>query len=416
MAAEDRIADYRVQAGFGGGIGGRFTIGASLIGGTDVFPSQWTEFFDGPDDDLTDDIAEGSTIDISRGWDSQLASLESGKCSATVLKTSQIYWYDPNDPRSPLFSLDPGFVPMRPFRVIDSTDNWATEKGMFYGFIRDASYDPETGFCTIQAEDLLLWMQRVENPVIPPASGISSSQAVGMLLDSFGFTDPAFRSLSSTPAITSMNFSADGSTTALDLLTAVLDAEQGFAYVDGAGVFHFEDRYARDRRRVASYSFSTELTDINSRASADAIANRVTVTATATGNPQVAEDTASIQSYGVGDAASVTSDYLPDDVSAAALAVLIMHRFKDPHPPQQGTIYNENATLLATQLGLELQQRLSVSGTDVYLERVEHKIAAGGVDLSTSILVSQVPDELAFIIDSSIVADDAALVGDYLGG
>ena len=417
MSAEDRIADYLLQAGFGGGIGGRFTIGSSLLSGTDILPSAWTEFFNGPDDDLTNDVADGSTIQISRGWDSVLASVESGKCSATVLKPSAIAHYDPNDPASPMYSLTPGFVPMRPFRLIASNDVWATSHGLFYGFIRTADYNPDTGECVIQAEDLMLWLSRIENPVISPVSGISSSQAVGLLLDSFGFTDPGFRSLSATPSVTSMNFSGDGTVTALDLLKGIIDAEQGYAFVDGNGVFHFEDRYARDRRRVASYAFSAELTNINSRASADAIANRVTVTSSVTGHAQIAEDPTSIQNFGVGDATNITSDYLPDDVSAAALAYLIMRRLKDPHPPQTGTIYNETAALLATQLGLELQQRLTIDGVDVFLERLEHVIGAGGVQLATTVLVSQVPATLAFEIGVSTLADPAVIpaVADYLG-
>jgi hypothetical protein len=236
-----------------------------------------------------------------------------------------------------------------------------------------------------------------------------------LILDSFGFTDSGFRQLSSTPSITSMDFVADGTVSAPDLLKGVLDAEQGFAFVDGNGVFHFEDRYARDRRRVASYAFSVELTDINSRASADAIANRVTVTSAATGLPQIAEDPASIHDFGVGDATSITSTYLPNDVSSRALAILIMRRLKDPHPPQTGTIFNETAALLATQLALELQQRLTIDGVDVFLERLEHVIAAGGMTHSTRILVSSVPEAMAFIIGPSKLSDPAVTTtADYL--
>jgi len=81
-------------------------------------------------------------------------------------------------------------------------------------------------------------------------------------------------------------------------LKGVLDAEQGRAFVDRNGAFHFEDRYARERRTTASYAFSTELFAIDSRAAADTIGNRVTVTAGA-GTPQVAQDTASIRNFGV---------------------------------------------------------------------------------------------------------------------
>lgn len=416
MADLDRVADYRVKIGMGGGIGGRFTIGVSTIGGLDIISNQWTEFFNGPDDDVTDYI--DGDVSIVRGWDGLLASLQSGRLSFTLEDPpGSIGYFDPNDSSSPLFTDDPGLDAMRPVVVQASTDGWVTTKGLCYAFIRDADYDtdpasPGYATCKIQAEDLLLWLQRVKNPEIALATGITSSQAVGLILDSFGFTDPAFRALSSTPALTSIDFEADGTTSALDLLRGILDTEQGRAYVDGNGVFHFEDRYARDRRRTASSVFAGELTAISSRVRADDIKNRVFVTKTG-GTTGVAEDLASEQTYGIGDGPSITTDYLPSDASAAALAELILKRIKDPHPPQRCTIDNESLAMIQTQLVLELQNRVTISGVDCFVERIEHVIRGGGNDHTTTLLVAAAPSKTAFLIGYSLLLASGA-DGDYI--
>lgn len=410
---EDRIADHRLEISFGGGIGAPFRFGKSAFSSTDVFEKAWVSRFTGPRDDVTDDVAEGALTTITRGLDQRLQSITAGQYTTTLIKPSNISYFDPNDPTSPLFLSDPGFVTMRPLRHRSSYDDGATWQGMFYGFLRDAEYDPETGLCRIVAEDLFLWMQRVDNPIIPLQTGITSSQAVGLILDSFGFTDPVMRNLSTLPTITSMNFSADGTVGTLDLLKGVLDAEQGRAFVDGDGVFHFEDRYARERRRTASYVFATELIDITSRASADDIGNRVTVTKTG-GVPQVKIDTPSKDTYGASDITSLTSPYLPSDTAAGSLAALILKRSKDPHPPQVGAIYNEDLTVVTSQLLLELQDRATFSGTDGYVERLEHVIAPGGIDLKTTLFVSKVPATSVFQFAISKIAAVGDLTADYI--
>lgn len=398
----------------GGGIGAPFRFGKSAIGGTDAFESAWVSRFTGPHDDVTDYVAENSQIQITRGLDTKLQALEAGQYRVTVINPANISYFDPNEPTSPLFASDPGFVPMRPLRHRSSYDNAATWQGMFYGFIRDAQYDPNTGLCTILAEDLLLWMQRVDNPVIALQTGITSSQAVGLILDSFGFSDPTMRSLSALPSITNISFSADGTKSALDLLKELLDAEQGRAYVDGDGVFHFEDRYARDRRTTPSFAFSTELADISSRASADDIGNRVTVTKTGFG-ANVATDNASIAAYGIGDITAITSPYFATSTAAGSLAVLILRRRKDPHPPQSGTVYNERLPVLTSQLLLELQDRATFSGSDGYIERLEHTIDAGGINLQTTVYVSKVATTHAFAVGSSKFAAAGDTTADYFG-
>lgn len=413
MAAEDRIADHRLEMSFGGGIGSPFRFGKSTFTGTDVFEGAWATRFTGPYDDITDYVADGSQVQITRGLDQKLQSIESGTYRATLINPANISFFDPNDPTSPLFTSDPGFVPMRPIRHRSSYDNGASWQGMFFGFLRDAEYDPETGLCSIVCEDLFLWMQRLDNPVIPLQTGITSSAAVGLILDSFNFSDPLMRNLSTLPAITNISFSADGTKSALQLLTEILEAEQGRAYVDGDGVFHFEDRYARDRRLTPSYSFNTELADISSRASADDIGNRATVTKTG-GIPQIAIDTASKNTFGAGDITSIDSPYFRSDTAAGGLAVLIVKRRKDPHPPQMGSVYNERVGVLTSQLLIELQDRATFTGTDGYVERLEHVIGAGGVDLKTTVYVTRVPTQRSFAFGFSKFAAVGDLTADYI--
>jgi hypothetical protein len=401
--AEDRIGDYRVEIGFGGGIGGRFRLGYSTIGGTDIITTAWTEFFDGPYDDVTDYVAEGTQVAITRGWDQRLAALESGKVKLTIFNSSNPSMFDPNEPTSPLNdgTVDPGFVPMRPLRVRSVADGGGSiDAGLSYAFIRSASYDPETGRCVIQAEDLLLWMSRIKAPLIGTVAGVTSADAIGLLLDSFGWTDPAMRDLSATPALTGITFGSDGTKTLLQLMSEILEAEQGRIFVDGNGVFHFEDRYARDRRRTASYSFDAELTAVSSRASVDDIANSVTVTG-ADNIPATRQDLQSVRDYGQADAANITSNYLADSVSSGSLAALLLKRLKDPRPPQLATIDNQDASTLRAQLQIELQDLVTISGTDCYVERVEHTLNAGGVYHQTKLLVTEAPAETGFEIGVS---------------
>jgi hypothetical protein len=407
-----RTCDYRLQIGFGGGIGGRFTFGTSLIGDSDIFVTDWTEFFDGPFDDVTDYVADGTTVNLSRGLDQKAAVIESGKLSFSLIKPDDISFFDPNDPDSPLNdgTVAPGFEPMRPVRLEASNDGWLTSKGLFYGTIRTPNYDPDSGICSLRCEDFFYWMGRVKNPIIPTVAGVTSSEAAGMLLDAFGFTDPAFRSLSANPALTDISFGADGSKTLLELLKGLLDAEQGRCYFDGDGVFHWEDRYARDRRSTPSVAFSTELIAVSSRADADAINNRASVTGT-NGITQTSEDEMSVHDFGVGDAASIVTDYIVDGQD---LADLVLMRVKDPHPPQQTTIDNESDSIMSAQLDLELNDRIQVSDTDVYIERLSHAIDAGGVHHSTTLIVTEAPDFPPFMFGISEIVDPAATVGDYI--
>lgn len=393
MAGTDplRVADWRLQIGWSGGITGKlhFSTSAAFFGSSDVFASQWTEYFSGIYDDVTDDVAEGSQVTWSRGSDAQVdAQVQAGESSCHLLNALTPYLYDPNDPRSPLANgtVSPGFQPMRPIRLIYSLDGGTTWLGAFYHFIVEADYDPSTYTCSITAQDLFKWMDRYK-PVIPAASGITSSQAIGLILDAIGFKDPACRNLEAVPAVTGITFSADGSQTASSLMQSVMEAEQGLCWVDGNGVFQFDGRYARDLKRSATRSFTVSLVGISSKVSVDLIGNVATVTANSTGNTQTAQDTTSEQDFAPGTVADISSDYILDDAHARDLAGLLVQRAKDSHPPMIGTIDNPDLQSITDQLGVDINDRVTLDEPVGSVAIAETQHGGGGLNEIQAITV-----------------------------
>jgi hypothetical protein len=399
------IADWKLQGGWQGAIAGKlhFSLTDPFFGSTDVFASQWTEFFTGAYNDLTDDVAEGSTISWSRGSDALVqAQIEGGQMSFQLLNAATPNLYDPNDPTSPLYGYEDV---MRPVRLIGSLDGWATTIGCHYGFVSEVDYDPDTFTCSITSQDITAtWLDRL-HPIIAAQPGISSSDAVALVLQAIGFNDAAYVIVDPSPAITSMNFAgADGTQTALELLAAILDAERGTFWVDGNGAFHFEGRYARDTKLTPSYDFETGLVGLRSRRSLDLIGNRALVTPSGSTTPQIATDAASIQKYGEGDIASISSDYIPDATHALDLANLLVARAKDAHPPQVATIDNDDDTTIAAQLGVDVSQRVTVNGVDCFVERIDQALDAGGQKLVTTLTTTDTPATQTLLFSNTLPA------------
>lgn len=397
------IADWRLQAGWQGSVAGKlhFSLTDPFFGSTDVFASQWTEFFTGAYDDLTDDVADGSTVAWSRGSDQLVqAQIQAGTLTCQLLNAATPYLYDPNDSRSPLYGYEDV---MRPLRLIASLDGFVTTLGAHYGFISEVDYDPDTFTCAITSEDVIsTWLNRVR-PVIPLTLGISSSAAIQLVLNAIGFSDPSYMVLDPVPALTSFNFFSDGTQTALALLGAILDAERGTFWVDGNGVFHFEGRYARDAKTVASYDFESALVGLRSRRSLALIGNRALVTA-GSGLQQIVSDATSTQRYGPCDIASISSNYLPDDLHARDLAALVVARAKDAHAPEIAMVDNDTDATMTAQLGVDANQRITVNGDDCFVERVDQALAAGGQKLVTTLTTTKAPTVSTILFSPSLPA------------
>lgn len=146
---------YTVEIGWANAVAGTFRIGVSALGGTDVLSNQFTTFFDGPYDDITEDVER---IRIRRGRDNLLDNMDAGSCEIIVRRPSDIPYWNPLDLTNDINSQSPGFVPMRPVRVTATYSG--TDHRLFYGFLRSARHDPQEGTTQLQAVDLFLWLSR----------------------------------------------------------------------------------------------------------------------------------------------------------------------------------------------------------------------------------------------------------------
>lgn len=162
---------YTVEVGWSRALAGTFIIGASRLtdadgllpegGAGDVLSSSFTQFFDGAQDDITADV---ESLSISRGRDSLLDFVSAGTLELVVRRPDDKAYWNPANASSDINTNNtPGFVPMRPVRVTATYDGGggSVDYPMFYGFIRSAKHDPQTGRTSIQAVDLFLWLSRL---------------------------------------------------------------------------------------------------------------------------------------------------------------------------------------------------------------------------------------------------------------
>lgn len=136
-----------------------------------VFGSQFSQFFDGPFDDVSQFIDGG--VRIRRGRDDLLTSMQAGTCQFTLCDPSSPGKFNPRNPSSPLVQQVPGIVPMRPVRVTATYSG--TTYGLFYGFIQSASFsmDGTVGKLDVGCVDLFMWLSRI-TPRDPDAIAGSS--------------------------------------------------------------------------------------------------------------------------------------------------------------------------------------------------------------------------------------------------
>ena len=111
--------------------------------------------------------------------------------------------------------------------------------------------------------------------------------------------------------------------------------------------------------------------------------------------PQTASNDVSIGLFGVSSGSSISSQYLPTDVQALALASYIVNLRSDFETPVVVELDGGDATALTQQLTRELQDRVTVNDTvagtsgDYIIEAVEHEISDGGNRFITRFTLSR---------------------------
>lgn len=364
-------ATYSVQVSWSGRLTGVFTIGTSPIGGTDVIGGTFGNY---EYDTLTDDVKR---IEIRRGRASDFGAMQQGSC--TLRLSDSTGKYNPENPSSPLVGY---LVPMRPVRITATYDG--TAYGLFHGFIASIEHDPdpETQETVIYAVDLFEWLN-AHKPVIATQTSKTIDYLIGQILDAIGWTDPAARSLEAS-LDTVPSWSADGSSTALSLITTLLQTDMGAFLIDGNGKAVYRNRGIRyGQGSVVDTFTAAHMRRIRASVSKDDIVNSQTVTRTG-GTAQTVTDAESRRMYGYRDGAAISSAYLGSDSQANSLAQFLVLLQKDPRVPARSLdLINGDATRLVKQLAREIGDLVAVNesvGGSFFTGRIQglsHDISDG---------------------------------------
>ena len=146
-----------------------------LVKTADTFANAFTNFFTGAYDDVTADV---QSIKIRRGRDDILSQINAGTCELEMQRPTDRSYWNPANTTSSLNALNvPGFVPMRPVRV--TATYGSTTYGLFWGFLRSAKFDYQTGICRLSCVDLFVFLQRtaVLDPAFSTTQGASTALA-----------------------------------------------------------------------------------------------------------------------------------------------------------------------------------------------------------------------------------------------
>lgn len=383
---------YTTKIGWETAVAGTVRCDVSRFDGSDVFANAFTNFFTGAFDDVTNDVDGAAGATITRGRSALLGPIQAGEFDFTIDCTEAPGKYDPNNASSPLAALTPGFVPMRPVTVTATVGG--TTYPRFYGFIRTATYNPDTRRCVVHAEDLLLWLSRAF-PAFSALTSTTTQAAIAAILDAAQWQDLAMRSLSpfgDAIAAYPAAGNADGTQDALSMIGDLITAARGLFFASAGGKAVFEDRNARSRRITSLASFaSSEIAVQSTGMSAidlDEVENQITITG-ADGLPATSTNNTSQRAFGVGQLSSVSSDLIPNQAAAFALGAYEVAFQSALRSPFVATI-DPNA--LQRVFALDLQDRYTIAdGTyagDYHLEqsveRFGYKAGQFGVQLTGS--------------------------------
>lgn len=397
-------AVYAVEVAWSTALTGVFTIGTSTLGGTDVLGGS----FGGETySDITDDVLQ---ISITRGRTDDQQLMLAGQCS--ILLEDYSGKYSPANASSPLY---PNVRPMRPIRVTATYGGTTYER--FRGFIQSINAAPHLSrrAATIQAVDLFAWLQ-LTKPTIAATGSTTTGAAIGLVLDSIGYTSSSLRDLDVGDTIA--DFSADGSTSALDLIKNLLTAERGMFYMSGGGVATYESRHAGSLapRDVDQSTVDGTMENLEAQIDASLVFNVATVTKTG-GTAQTVSDAASIVDYGERAFPPVDTPYLASDLAAAGLASHVVTTYRTPRPTIDVEIMGDaEDALLAAALARDLGDRVGIAETwgntsgSYWIQHIVERIGGRGALHTVGWQLREATTDAPFIIGQSTIGGTDVLV------
>jgi hypothetical protein len=418
----DAQIEYSVKVGWESVPANVFTLDGSQLDSSKILASQFSSFLNllqfgiskfGSEDRFADsfsalysDISEDvKSIRVKRGRDDNLDAFEAG--TAVVTLDDQTSRYSPLNPGS---DLSPFVTPGRPI-TIEIVLN-GQRYGIFRGFVRSIEHDPSktNKETTLQCQDLLLYLSRSKPEITYKAPPITTGEAIGVVLDSIGWGDPALRQLGFGDILEEGFGPFTGDKSALQIIQDLLVTERGEFYQGRDGVVRFFYRQARAQRQpgflldgaVAGAVPASDLTNIR---------NKATVTKTGSGS-QTWEDIPSIENYGPSEF-QIDSPYINGPTQALALAQWLVSQNKNPQPPIRAVDFVANVSYgrMFVSTILEIGDRIRVADAGVnlaerefFIEGIEHSIEPGRH--RTAFTLSKVPDQSPIIFDTSRVIGD----------
>jgi hypothetical protein len=190
---------------------------------------------------------------------------------------------------------------------------------------------------------------------------------------------------------------ADGKTTALAMVQALLQAEQGIFFISADGIATYEPRSSRVYRQSAG-SLSTAYLSAQPGFELDTLVNRQTVQAQTTagannGVPQTSQDPISIGLFGISDGGTLSTPYV-DSTQAQSLGQYIVSIKSSFVTPITAELDGENSATVVQQLSLDLGDRVTVvdatqgiSG-EYHVEQIHEQVDGGGMYYVTQYLLS----------------------------
>lgn len=310
---------------------------------------------------FVDETANCRRFSVARGYSADQSQVQGGTLNLTMKETTGRF--NPANTSSAIYPYIS--YPLRPVRLRVTYNS--TTYYLFSGYTTKHESDPgkDAREARIDCMDafVLLSGDGGIKPTIA-SSSTTTGAVIGVILDLVGF--PGGRDLDTGDTIT---FSADGGSTGLDLIAAMLTTERGFFFIGKDGTATYLDRAWTNKSPYNSSqgTIASTMRSIAPGVDLALIKNRATVTATG-GAAQTASDATSVGRYGPRDFAPLTSPYLSGDAAALGLAGFLVRNAKDPLPPirQIDIGQHDSATftqLLARELGDYVTISESVGGT-----------------------------------------------------
>ena len=320
-------------------------------------------------------------LQVRRGRQFERDTVQSGRLTLTLDNTAGDLWPTTPDGMSSR-QIRPGLQT----RVEAVWQNVVYP--LFTGFIEswEPAVTPGQSIVTVTAYDGLKLLATRQLETAGYAQGLSGAR-IGQILDDIGWPSSSRQLDAGQLSVTASG--ALERISAREHLNDVLTAEQGYAFIDGAGQFVFHDRAARalggaahavfgpqSRDAVPALPFADpvfEMTDVR-------VVNDASVTRTG-GIPQMAAHPASQAAYGV---RSETLNSLPltSDLEARSLAEYRVSQWAEPGMRLRAIALRpaaNPAAMYPQALGREIGDRVTVRwppagvDADFYIEGIQHR-------------------------------------------